>query len=1053
MSASAVNSDKMSSRRRFDSSGGRTVLPEPANGKSYMESVFNFIHDLSQAYSNTAQSEEKETITWAQFFSYTDMLGYEEMVENVNSPILLVLGYSNGMQMWNLLGTGEAQEVFSMREGPVKTMCILPPPPPTNLVDGLQTSRPLVAICIATDSKQLYASVSIRSLRSGDQLMRLQFPSDVLNMSAGPAPVFLVTLKDSIHGFDTRTLNKMFVLNGCFNGTGFNPNPTALGRRWLAYSPASVMTNCQSQGGVAGDGAHSYVSSVISAAKTIGKGIFTFSDTVNWLAAKSHLAASNAASSNDETSPNASRERLWGSRKSSGPLGISERGEPVPGLVTILDIMKLCEERSKDEDSDHTGHTTAVEINSDPDPSTVVAHFIAHAGQPITCLEFCSSGRMLATADALGHSFHVYSVYPHPGGSPMGAVHHLYTLWRGETSAQVQGLCFSWDRRWLVANTLRGTCHVFPVAPYGGSPCVRTHTSDRVVNRSSRFHKSAGLDEIEFSESQPAPVHRPLVENPPPLPQGVLGWHTAQHRSSSPRSASSSNPRLPPLPHPVVVHALAHVRPAPANVLPTQSTFIMSSSDVNTTSAPRHAEVVIATRFLRLNGAEIAARSGSSSAQGSKAVRIHGGCQRLLIASSSGYLTEYLLDPRPQHGLPKVSDDSPVELVATPCVCWPLQRSASWSIVSLTLSPRNPLLQADDQCRRHHEAIRLRHKPRNEPHCHALTSSNGFDSIPLATDEHGTAPPLIGSKGVRNEQPKLRESKSKHSGKPPATPGGAVPFNHKAKGRKEKDPVAPVSEKIKRNGGGRNQKEETEREKKSLGTEQKVNLSEDDWPSQVEMVTHEGPARRLWMGPQFHFRPHQSSGNTHVLSSLSSALLSHQQHLADSTYGNGLSHGDTNADDLYDEELDVDSLPILSGRSEPVPTPGPRLGGCQDDCSAIGCCTSLSRVTIEAGSGNFDKVSHMLEVNNLGSLEEPQSLTGRVVEDKLKERIADAMVELNGGNPQTKLVPTDFGTSPTLLRNRTRSDGNDFESLGIVPGRFEFSNNDNQTMAQLPTYD
>lgn len=30
MSGSAVSSDKMGSRRRFDSSGGRTVVPEPA---------------------------------------------------------------------------------------------------------------------------------------------------------------------------------------------------------------------------------------------------------------------------------------------------------------------------------------------------------------------------------------------------------------------------------------------------------------------------------------------------------------------------------------------------------------------------------------------------------------------------------------------------------------------------------------------------------------------------------------------------------------------------------------------------------------------------------------------------------------------------------------------------------------------------------------------------------------------------------------------------------------------------------------------------------------
>jgi len=39
--------------------------------------------------------------------------------------------------------------------------------------------------------------------------------------------------------------------------------------------------------------------------------------------------------------------------------------------------------------------------------------------------------------------------------------------------------------------------------------------------------------------------------------------------------------------------------------------------------------------------------------------------------------------------------------------------------------------------------------------------------------------------------------------------------------------------------------------------------------TQVEMVTHDSPARRLWMGPQFHFKPVQSAGNTHVLSAVS----------------------------------------------------------------------------------------------------------------------------------------------------------------------------------------
>lgn len=58
-------------------------------------------------------------------------------------------------------------------------------------------------------------------------------------------------------------------------------------------------------------------------------------------------------------------------------------------------------------------------------------------------------------------------------------------------------MCFTQDSRWVAISTLRGTTHVFPINPYGGAPCARTHMSARVVNRMSRFQKSAGLEEIE----------------------------------------------------------------------------------------------------------------------------------------------------------------------------------------------------------------------------------------------------------------------------------------------------------------------------------------------------------------------------------------------------------------------------------------------------------------------------------------------------------------------------------------------------------------------------
>lgn len=57
--------------------------------------------------------------------------------------------------------------------------------------------------------------------------------------------------------------------------------------------------------------------------------------------------------------------------------------------------------------------------------------------------------------------------------------------------ASSQDISFSPDSRWVAVSTLRGTTHIFPITPYGGQVGVRTHTSPRVVNRLSRFHRYA----------------------------------------------------------------------------------------------------------------------------------------------------------------------------------------------------------------------------------------------------------------------------------------------------------------------------------------------------------------------------------------------------------------------------------------------------------------------------------------------------------------------------------------------------------------------------------
>jgi len=77
-------------------------------------------------------------------------------------------------------------------------------------------------------------------------------------------------------------------------------------------------------------------------------------------------------------------------------------------------------------------------VQEDNEGVGLVAHFPAHVAQSISALAFDPSGMMLLTADCLGHNFHLYRVMAHPWSCSLGAVHHLYTLHRGDTMAQVR---------------------------------------------------------------------------------------------------------------------------------------------------------------------------------------------------------------------------------------------------------------------------------------------------------------------------------------------------------------------------------------------------------------------------------------------------------------------------------------------------------------------------------------------------------------------------------------------------------------------------------------
>ncbi|XP_039220510.1 breast carcinoma-amplified sequence 3-like, partial [Crotalus tigris] len=128
-----------SPRRPSRCTGGVIVRPQAVTEQSYMESVVTFLQDVvPQAYSSTAPTEEKEKIVWIRFENsdLNDTLRNVELHEMHSTgnepPLLLMIGYSDGIQIWSIPISGEAQELYSIRHGPVRAARVLPSPQISN---------------------------------------------------------------------------------------------------------------------------------------------------------------------------------------------------------------------------------------------------------------------------------------------------------------------------------------------------------------------------------------------------------------------------------------------------------------------------------------------------------------------------------------------------------------------------------------------------------------------------------------------------------------------------------------------------------------------------------------------------------------------------------------------------------------------------------------------------------------------------------------------------------------------------------------------------------
>lgn len=615
-------------QHRSSTSGSHVILPQPVTDRSIIESVTGFITEVVPTASSNP--ENRDVITWARF-EYADVNDPAAHPESfgedsvTSPPLLLAIGYGSGVQVWSVKNNGEANEVLSWRRGIVRTLRILQTPKP-EIHDAFAHKRPLVALCDSTGPGPQFCSLSFISLRVGDQVKIIKYKNPVSDVICSRR-VVVVSFPEKLAILDAGTLEEKKAVITCYPTTGPNPNPIALGSRWLAHADRKILPAHLSAGGAEVYSGQSVTATVLHAAKSLGKGLRDLGETVaSSLAGQRNLA--------------------------STPVGNADLH---PGVITILDT--------------HTITSYLRETNENDDCDDIVAHFIAHT-DPIVAMSFDPSGMLLLTADKRGHDFHVFRLYPHPCGSINTAVHHLYTLHRGDTTAKVQDIAWSSDSRWVTVSTLRGTTHIFAVTTYGGPVGVRTHATPHVVNRQSRFHRSAGL----LADGRNSPETITLAP-----------------------SVAFANPRLPPFPHPTTLNALAHIR-LPV-VMSSTTNYQQQRGDMTGRPATRQSSCEEACAIpLKVTACFAAPRGWIPTSSKVMQKMQKRAVDSLFIMSCNGNLIEYHLKPRHASGIPKekICDDTPIELDVEAKAQWVLLRPPHTSELQLPLSPSNPLMAQQD---------------------------------------------------------------------------------------------------------------------------------------------------------------------------------------------------------------------------------------------------------------------------------------------------------------------------------------------------------------------
>lgn len=211
------------------------VPPQVVSDRSILDSAIGFINEVTLAHQ--PHTDPKDTITWARFETAADIsdprYGEDwELDGNVAPPLLLILGYGLGVQVWAIPANGEAVEVLSWRHGIVSALRVLPTPSSAvaieengradEPIDVFAEKRPLIALVdgsASSGSQPQFCAVNFISLKTGTQVKAIKFKNPVIDVLANRSSI-VITFHERIAVFDARTLEDRLSITTCYPSPG-----------------------------------------------------------------------------------------------------------------------------------------------------------------------------------------------------------------------------------------------------------------------------------------------------------------------------------------------------------------------------------------------------------------------------------------------------------------------------------------------------------------------------------------------------------------------------------------------------------------------------------------------------------------------------------------------------------------------------------------------------------------------------------------------------------------------------------------------------------------